>query len=90
MPLAKPGAGGETRVSPRRRDSDARGTLMQALAIVVAAFMVGTIAHKGAVDISALAEKHSGAAFWPALGRYLFGNLAGGSQAAPQGEQRSP
>jgi hypothetical protein len=77
-------------VPPRRRETDGRATLGQALAIVVAAFMVGTILHKGVADLSALAQRHAGADFWPALARYLIGNIAGGSQAGAQGEQRAP
>jgi hypothetical protein len=64
--------------------------LPQALAIACFAFMAGTIAHKGATDIASLAQRHAGAEFWPALARYLIGNIAGGSQAVPQGEQRAP
>jgi hypothetical protein len=77
-------------VPARRREADARGTLAQALAIVVAVFMVSTILHKGASDLAGLAQRQAGAEFWPALARYLIGNLAGGSQAGPQEEQRAP
>jgi hypothetical protein len=62
----------------------------QALAILCFAFMVGTIAHKGVADLTALAQRHAGAEFWPALARYLIGNIAGGSSAGAQGEARAP
>ena len=75
---------------PRGRDGQRSGAWLQALAIACFAFMVGTIVHKGAVDIAALAEKHAGAAFWPALARYLIGNIAGGSAAGAHGEKPAP
>jgi hypothetical protein len=78
------------KLRPERRERDVPGRLAQALAFVVAAFMVGTILHKGATDLTALAQRHAGAEFWPALARYLLGNLAGGTQAGPQGAQRTP
>lgn len=72
------------------RAGDRWKDLPQALAILCFAFMVGTIAHKGVTDIAALAERHAGAAFWPALARYFLGNIAGGSGAGAQGEKPAP
>ncbi|HEX9183341.1 MAG TPA: hypothetical protein VF876_08790 [Burkholderiales bacterium] len=77
-------------MAPGRRAGDGLRTVPQALAILCLAFMAGTIAHKGASDITALAERHAGAAFWPALARYLIGNIAGGSAAGAQGEKPAP
>jgi hypothetical protein len=36
------------------------------------------ILHKGYVDVSALAQQHSGEKFWLALARYFLRNIAGG------------
>jgi hypothetical protein len=77
-------------LGPGRRERDVAGRLTQALAIACMAFIVGTIAHKGVVDITALAQRHAGAEFWPALARYLLGNIAGGSAAGAQGDQPAP
>jgi hypothetical protein len=73
-----------------RRERAVAGRLAQALAIACMAFIVGTIAHKGVADLTALAQRHAGAEFWPALARYLIGNIAGGSSAGAQGEPRAP
>jgi hypothetical protein len=54
---------------------DKAKTLLQALAIAIIAGMLSMIAHKGYVDISALAQRYSGDEFWKAFGRYLLGNL---------------
>jgi hypothetical protein len=54
-------------------------TAMQAVAVIGLAVIVGLVAHKGFVDIGALADKHSGSDFWMALVRYFFKNMAGGA-----------
>ena len=59
---------------------NAAGALLQKVAIIALALMGTVILHKGYVDISALAEKHSGLQFWMELGRYFLGNLAGGGK----------
>lgn len=61
-----------------RGDEIAR-TVAQGVAIVLLALIVGTILHKGYVDISRLAGLYEGGDFWRALGRYFFKNLAGGA-----------
>lgn len=53
-------------------------TLFQVLAILGLAAIVGMVLHKGYADFSALAKSHPGESFWPALGRYIFSNMAGG------------
>lgn len=53
-------------------------TVVQVLAIVAGVLVWSMIAHKGYVDISALAERHSGTDFWLQLARYFVRNLAGG------------
>jgi len=60
------------------RVANAVGTALQMLAIAVLVLICSTVLHKGYVDISALAHKHSGQQFWEALARYFIGNLAGG------------
>lgn len=77
-------------VAPKRRAGDALGTLMQVFAIAAMAFILGTILHKGVADISALAQRHSSQDFWPALARYLIGNLAGGASSGADAEKRAP
>jgi hypothetical protein len=62
----------------RKRLESAVKTVLQVLAILLLAGICLTILHKGYVDMSALARSHGGDAFWPALLRYLFRNLAGG------------
>ena len=57
------------------------GALLQKAAIAVLVVICSIILHKGYVDISALARKHSGEEFWVALTRYFIGNLAGGGKA---------
>ena len=52
--------------------------LQQALGAVAMVLLLSMVAHKAHHDISILAAKHSGAAFWSALGRYFIGNIAGG------------
>lgn len=44
--------------------------------------LLSMIAHKAHHDISIIAEKHSGPAFWVALGKYFIGNIAGGGKAS--------
>jgi hypothetical protein len=61
---------------------EAARTLLQALAILCMAMILSMIAHKGYVDVSLLAHRHSGAQFWIALAQYLIGNLAGGPRPA--------
>jgi hypothetical protein len=62
----------------RKRLESAVKTVLQVLAILLLAGICLTILHKGYVDMSALARSNGGDAFWPALLRYLFRNLAGG------------
>jgi len=52
-------------------------TVLQVFAIALGVSMLAAILHKGYVDVSRLAELHSGAWFWRALGRYLIANLGG-------------
>ena len=61
----------------RRGDGIAK-TVFQVLAIAALAAIIGIILHKGYSDFSALARQNPGGDFWPALGRYIFRNLAGG------------
>ena len=49
-----------------------------AIALLFVIFMM--IAHKGYHDLSRIAEKHSGKAFWVEMARYAIGNLAGGGK----------
>jgi len=66
------------------RDFYARplGWFVQKAAVLFLVVMSTAILHKGAVDVSGLAYKHSGKEFWVALARYLIGNLAGGGKRA--------
>jgi len=52
-------------------------TVLQVLAILGLAGILGMIAHKGFHDIGALAQANAGGDFWKALARYVFRNLAG-------------
>ena len=52
--------------------------LQQGLAVLAMALLLSMIAHKAHHDLSIIAEKHSGAEFWWAVGRYVIGNIAGG------------
>ncbi len=63
---------------PNQRPGHKLQTLLQVLAIACGIAILSMIAHKAFVDVSALAAKHTQAEFWPALGRYLLRNLAGG------------
>ena len=58
--------------------TDSGKTVLQVFAIPLGLSMLAAILHKGFVDVSRLAELHSGAWFWRALGRYFITNLAGG------------
>jgi hypothetical protein len=58
--------------------ADAAKTLLQVSAIALGCLLLSAIAHKFYVDISLLAQQHSGERFWWAFGRYLITNLAGG------------
>lgn len=58
--------------------ADGAKTLLQVSAIALGSLMLSVIAHKFWVDISLLAQQHSGEKFWWAFGRYLIANLAGG------------
>jgi hypothetical protein len=52
-------------------------TVLQVFAIALGLSMLAAIFHKGYVDISGLAEQHSGEWFWRALARYLIANFGG-------------
>jgi hypothetical protein len=52
--------------------------IQQMLGVLVMTLLVSIVAHKALHDISIIADKHSGAAFWQALGKYFIGNIAGG------------
>lgn len=60
------------------RSTGTAKALLQILAGVCALLLFSMIAHKGYVDVSALAQLHSGERFWLALARYFLRNLAGG------------
>lgn len=62
----------------RQRLESAFKTVLQVLAILLLAGICLTILHKGYGDVTSLARSNGGDAFWPALLRYLFRNLAGG------------
>lgn len=64
----------------------------QALAIACIAVLLSMVAHKAYVDVSALAQRHSGKQFWVALVHYFIGNLAGGAKPAsdPSSEEIPP
>jgi hypothetical protein len=53
-------------------------TTLQVVGVMCGAFILSMIVHKGYVDVSALAQQHSGERFWLALARYFLRNLAGG------------
>ena len=58
------------------------GWVLQKAAVLFLVVLCTAILHKGVVDISGLAAKHSGKEFWVAVARYLIGNLAGGGKKA--------
>ncbi|HEY0824389.1 MAG TPA: hypothetical protein VGD76_11425 [Ramlibacter sp.] len=60
------------------RGEEIAKTVFQVLAIVLLAGIVLVILHKGYTDFGTLAKQNPGGDFWPALGRYIFRNLAGG------------
>ena len=51
---------------------------LQVLAILCLIALFSMISHKAFVDITVLAQQHSGGEFWAALARYVLRNLAGG------------
>lgn len=53
-------------------------SVLQMSVILCLAALFSTIAHKAFVDISALAQQHSGGEFWTALARLVLRNLSGG------------
>ena len=59
------------------RAGNAIRTLPQILAVLGLILIAATVAHKGFVDISALAAKHSGQEFWLALAKHILRNLGG-------------
>lgn len=63
--------------------NDMAKTLLQALAVLGIVLIWLVIVHKGYVDVSALAQKHSGLEFWRALAVYLIRNLSGGGPGMP-------
>ena len=60
------------------RGEEIAKTVFQVLAIVLLAGIVLVILHKGYTVFDTLAKQNPGGDFWPALGRYIFRNLAGG------------
>jgi uncharacterized damage-inducible protein DinB len=77
--LAGRGAGDVTQHggAPDRAGERAK-TVGQVFAILCLAGILLVLLHKAYSDFSALREDHPGIAFWPALARYIFRNLAGG------------
>ena len=57
---------------------EAAKTLFRMLAKCCMAAIILMIVHKGYVDISMLAEKHSDGEFWLELAKYFLRNLSGG------------
>jgi hypothetical protein len=53
-------------------------TAGQILAVTLLVAYAALLLHKGAIDLTALAQAHPGADFWPALGRHLLRVLGGG------------
>ena len=53
-------------------------TTVQVFAILCLIAIVSVVFHKAFVDVSFLAQWHSGADFWAALVRLVLRNLAGG------------
>lgn len=58
--------------------SDSFKTFLQVVAVAIVTVLFAMILHKGSVDISALANKHSGGEFWVALVKYFFSNMGAG------------
>jgi len=69
-------------MTPKADATGAAKTALQVLAIAAGVLIYSMIIHKGYTDVSALAQKHSGAEFRRALLRYFIGNLAGGGKPA--------
>jgi hypothetical protein len=61
-----------------KRGDEIAKTVFQVLAILGLAGIMLVLLHKGYTDVTALARATPSGEFWPALGRYLFRNLAGG------------
>jgi hypothetical protein len=51
---------------------------LQVLAILCLFALFSMVSHKALVDITGLAQQHSGGDFWAALARQVLRNLAGG------------
>lgn len=52
--------------------------ILQVIAILLLAGIFAVLLHKGYSDVAAIARANGRDAFWPALLRYVFRNLAGG------------
>lgn len=63
------------------RQGDAARTLSQIAAIFLMALICAMVLHKGAADISLLAQDYSGPKFWVELGKYFLRNIGGGAGA---------
>lgn len=63
--------------APGTRGEEAFRTVLQVLAILALAGIIGIIVHKGYADFTALAREHPGEGFWRALARHVLRNLAG-------------
>jgi hypothetical protein len=50
---------------------------LQLVAILCLIALFSMVLHKATVDLSALAQQHSGIDFWAALARHILRNLAG-------------
>jgi len=69
---------GSAKLRRMRRDPDALfKTVLQVIAILGLVGLLAMVLHKAFADVSVLWHAHSGAAFWSALARYVFKNLAG-------------
>jgi len=78
-------------MTPKADLAGAAKTALQVLGIAAGVLIYSMIIHKGYTDVSALAQKHSGAEFRRALLRYFIGNLAGGgrpSEASADQQQK--
>jgi hypothetical protein len=60
-----------------RRAGDLFKTVLQVMAILLLAGIVGMVLHKGYADVAQLAHDNPGDGFWKALARHVFRNLAG-------------
>ena len=58
--------------------AEALGRAAQVAAVVALVAYFALLLHKGALDIGALREAHSGSEFWRALGRHILRILGGG------------